>query len=251
MSYSTILYCCIAFVLQASYALESPTSTSISRTRSLAEVRQGAELAAKAGCYEEAYETLEAYLNSTENEISSSVSILPQAFYGIISLTLLLFWRKRKDEMMTLRNSTSIPPDNNCASALANASGQEAKPLEKDPGLSPGSPFLRQAKRIILEHLEEESFGIAELSAALCLSRSQLHRKIKAETALSPSIFMRKIRLAKAKELLIVKAGNISEIAFMIGMPNLAHFSRSFKAEFGHPPSQVLLKGVNSRQGSE
>lgn len=105
--------------------------------------------------------------------------------------------------------------------------------------------FSIKVKEVILMHLEEESFGIAELSQALHLSRSQLHRKIKAELGITPSLFLRKVRLQEAKSLLEAEEGNISEIAFSVGMVNLAYFSRSFKAEFGYPPSKVRIKRKN------
>lgn len=101
------------------------------------------------------------------------------------------------------------------------------------------SAFCQQVKAMVLANLENESFGVAELSQALYLSRSQLHRKIKAQTGLSPSVFMRKIRLHEAKRLLEAELGNITEVAFSVGMINLAYFSRSFKAEFGYSPSQL------------
>jgi len=34
--------------------------------------------------------------------------------------------------------------------------------------------------------------------------------------------------------------GNISEIAYSVGFPSPAYFSRCFKEEFGHSPSDIL-----------
>ena len=262
MSYSTII-CCITLVLQASslharvpYYLEIPANNAINKLPSLAKVHQEAEQAASAGCYQEAYEILKADLTATENnEIFtahySTEPSLPPGLYGIFSLILLLFLRSRQYEMMFSGNSDPILSSNAAACALSTDPDPETKAPKRDSGLSLGSHFLCQTRMVILEHIDEESFGIAELSKMLCISRSQLHRKIKAETSYSPSVFMRKIRLEEAAKLLDVKAGNISEVAFMVGMPNLAHFSRSFKAEFGYPPSRLLSKEVNSRRGSE
>lgn len=263
MSYSTILYCCITLVLPASslyvpvpYHPETSVHNAFHTLPALAEVRQEAEQAAKAGCYQDAYEIAKIYLNASEDEIAftaptSTKPVLSHAFYSILILTLLLFWRSRQHETMASWNNNPIQSKNNARSVLSDVPDVVPKYPEEDPELSLDSHFLYQTKRVILEHLEEESFGVAELSKALCLSRSQLHRKIKAESSHSPSVFMRKVRLAKAEKLLSVKAGNISEVAFMVGMPNLAHFSRSFKAEFGYPPSRLLSKGFNSRRGSE
>jgi len=69
-----------------------------------------------------------------------------------------------------------------------------------------------------------------------------LHRKIKAITDQSPSVFVRTLRLQHAYRLLEQRAGNISEVAFQVGIPNLAYFSRSFSEQFGFPPSELLHK---------
>lgn len=100
--------------------------------------------------------------------------------------------------------------------------------------------FLAQLQGVILHHLDQESFSIVDLATEMQLSRGQLHRKVKAFTAQSPSVFMRSIRLQEARRLLVAKAGNTSEVAFSVGIPNLAYFSRVFKEEFGFPPSHLL-----------
>ncbi|MCB0383555.1 MAG: DNA-binding response regulator, partial [Psychroserpens sp.] len=62
--------------------------------------------------------------------------------------------------------------------------------------------FLNHVIRVIHEHLEDSSFNATELSKALAMSDSQLYRKLKAISNLSTSIFIRKVRLEKSKELL-------------------------------------------------
>ena len=72
------------------------------------------------------------------------------------------------------------------------------------------------------------------------MSRSQLHRKIKALTGKSPSLYLRSVRLTKAKKMIEEKAGNISEIAYTVGFSSPIYFSRCFKDEFGYPPSDLV-----------
>lgn len=99
--------------------------------------------------------------------------------------------------------------------------------------------FLKKVQDIVLKNLDNDVFSIEWLGREVAMSRSQLHRKIKALTDQSPSVFVRTLRLQHAYQLLSQKKGNISEIAHEVGMPNLAHFSRSFKEQFGVSPSQV------------
>ena len=65
----------------------------------------------------------------------------------------------------------------------------------------------------------------------------QLFRKMRALIGISPSAFIRDYRLDRAKELLQTTDQNVSEVAFKVGYKNLAHFSKSFQAKYGHPPS--------------
>lgn len=71
----------------------------------------------------------------------------------------------------------------------------------------------------------------------MSLSRTHLHRKIKAATNLSTSLFIRKVRLEKARQLLEETDHNISEIAYLTGNKSLQNFSKYFIKQFGISPS--------------
>ncbi|MFO7826423.1 MAG: AraC family transcriptional regulator [Cyclobacterium sp.] len=108
----------------------------------------------------------------------------------------------------------------------------------KSMGINPNKlSFLGKADRAILEHLEEEDFSVNHLADAVCLSRSQVHRKIKTMTGYSASIYIRMIRLKKAKELLTIEELTISEIAYRVGFKSPAYFSQIFKKTFGKSPT--------------
>jgi AraC-like DNA-binding protein len=61
----------------------------------------------------------------------------------------------------------------------------------------------------------------------------------KAMTNQSPNQIIRGMRLLRDKELLEKKAGNASEVAFMVGSNSLAYFSKCYRDWFGVPPSAV------------
>ncbi|MEM1320859.1 MAG: ATP-binding protein [Bacteroidota bacterium] len=100
--------------------------------------------------------------------------------------------------------------------------------------------FLTNLLQAIEQHMSDEGFGVEQLSQAAGMSRSQLHRKLKALTGQSPSSFMRSIRLQRAYQLLEKEAGTASEIAFQVGFSNANYFFKSFKNQFGITPGQVL-----------
>ena len=65
--------------------------------------------------------------------------------------------------------------------------------------------FIKKVTLVIEEHLSEESFGVSELANEIGMSRSNLLRKIQKHEGLSVSLFIRKIRLEHAMELILEK----------------------------------------------
>ncbi len=100
--------------------------------------------------------------------------------------------------------------------------------------------FLIRAKSIIEDHLSDETFDIPRFSEKMYLSRTQLHRKLKALVNQSATEFIRAIRLHHAARLLEHKTGNISEIALEVGFSNPAYFAECFKKQFGLLPSEFI-----------
>ena len=98
--------------------------------------------------------------------------------------------------------------------------------------------FLAKVEGIILENLEDEDFSADQLGEAIHLSRSQVHRKIKALTGKSTSIYIRLIRLQKAKELLASEDLTVSEVAYRVGFKTPVYFSQIFKKTFGESPTE-------------
>lgn len=98
--------------------------------------------------------------------------------------------------------------------------------------------FIVKLKSYIEAHLKEETLTVETMAAELAMSREQCYRKLMALTGLSPSAFIRKLRLQKAAQLLTAKWGPVSQIAYEAGFENLSYFSKAFKEEFGKLPSE-------------
>jgi len=99
--------------------------------------------------------------------------------------------------------------------------------------------FIQTVQDTIEVNINDENFGIKELCKAICLSRSQLHNKIKAKTGLSTSIYIRSIRLKKAKYLLENTDFNVSEVAYEVGFKDPSYFSRLYSNKYGITPNKV------------
>ena len=100
--------------------------------------------------------------------------------------------------------------------------------------------FLQKVNQIIDANLHNSEFGVNELCDELKISRSTLHRKVKAVSEKSVSEFIRELRLKKAYELLQLRSGTVSEIAFMVGFESDSYFNRCFREFYGYSPGEVL-----------
>lgn len=108
--------------------------------------------------------------------------------------------------------------------------------------------ILERVEKIIENNLENASFSIDFLCKQMGVSRSYLHRVIKEQTGLSTSLFIRKIRLEKARELLLLTDHNISQISYMTGINSPQNFSKYFAEQYGDSPSNYRRK--NTSQGN-
>ena len=99
--------------------------------------------------------------------------------------------------------------------------------------------FLHHVREAVEANLEDEGFSVVELGQQIGMSRSQLHRKLSALTGFSPNEVIRNMRLERAKQLLVIKAGNAAEIAYRCGFSSPTYFTKCFKEYFGKLPSEV------------
>ncbi len=104
---------------------------------------------------------------------------------------------------------------------------------------NPEAKFLQKAIKIIHTELDNGLFDSKSLARSLHLSDSQLYRKLKAISGKSSAVFIRSVRLQKAKELIQTTNKNIAEIAYDVGFNDPSWFSRAFKEEFGFAPNTL------------
>ncbi|MEO9893870.1 ATP-binding protein [Aurantibacter sp.] len=109
----------------------------------------------------------------------------------------------------------------------------------KEPVEHPQTKFLQRIIKNIHENLENSDFGSVQLAENMGLSESQIYRKLKTITDKSTAIFIRLVRLQKAKELILTTDKSVSEIAYETGFNDPSWFSRAFKKEFHSAPSEI------------
>jgi len=99
---------------------------------------------------------------------------------------------------------------------------------------------MYKVMEVIEKHISEEEFSIEEFGNEVGMSRTQFHRKFKAITGKPASMFLRSLRLARAKKMIEEQQGNISEIAYSVGFSSPSYFAKCFREEFGYPPSDLV-----------
>lgn len=102
--------------------------------------------------------------------------------------------------------------------------------------------FLQKVQQLIEDHLQEEDFSVEQLSQLLFMDTSNLYRKVKALTGLSPGQYISSLRLWRAKKLLRETSESILSIALSCGFNSSGYFSRVFKKDTGMTPSAYRKK---------
>ena len=97
--------------------------------------------------------------------------------------------------------------------------------------------FLEDVRRIVEAELHDRHFSVERLAEELHMSPRTLRRKLQALTRLSPSGYIRSMRLERAAQLLAQQAGRVSEVAHAVGFHSAPHFSRLFQQIYGVAPS--------------
>lgn len=106
-----------------------------------------------------------------------------------------------------------------------------------DAALSRIGVVIHWLRRNFAEPLRVEA--LAEMAA---LSSSAFHRHFKAVTALSPLQYQKRIRLLRARALLIAGEGTATSVAFDVGYESATQFSREYARFFGLPPTTDIAQ---------
>ena len=96
--------------------------------------------------------------------------------------------------------------------------------------------FLQKLENLIEDNISDEKFGVPEMQSGLAMSKTQLHRKMKAIIDQAPGEFLRNYRLKRAAQLILGKSDSVTQIAYSVGFSNLSYFTKCFKRPFWcHP----------------
>ena len=97
--------------------------------------------------------------------------------------------------------------------------------------------WLEDLEHLIMKEMGKSIFSNDYLADLLSISRNILYAKIKQLTGLTPTKYVRLIRLQKAKTLL-EQGRSVKEVSYEVGFQKPEYFSKIYKKEFGKFPSE-------------
>lgn len=92
----------------------------------------------------------------------------------------------------------------------------------------------------IMQNKYAEKLDVEQLANKAHLSTSAFHRAFKEITSDSPLQYLKKIRLTKAKDLIVQESMKAYMAAEKVGYESSSQFSREFKRYFGQSPAEMM-----------
>jgi len=96
--------------------------------------------------------------------------------------------------------------------------------------------FLQKINSNLLDFISDPNHDMDRLCKSVGMSKATLYRKIESATGMSPSRYIKHVKLNMACKLLTDTDMTITEIASETGFSSIGHFSNSFKEAFGVSP---------------
>lgn len=98
---------------------------------------------------------------------------------------------------------------------------------------------IAQAVYIMKENITK-NITIGEIAYKLNMSVPNFSNRFKKITSISPNEYLKNLKLAKAKELLITKS--VTEVSYDLGYDNISYFIKLFKDKYGMTPKKFQTK---------
>ncbi len=95
---------------------------------------------------------------------------------------------------------------------------------------------LQKILAYMAERLSEE-MAVAELAGACGMSESHFSREFHKSVGMPPHQYLMKLRIERARELLLDGEARIIDVALELGFTNASHFARAFARRYGVAPA--------------
>ena len=117
-----------------------------------------------------------------------------------------------------------------------------AQQVAEESNSSSDLEFLERLKAVVEQHVGDEDFSVQSLSEMMAMDRTVLYRRMHTVTGVSPSVFVKNIRMDIASRLLLDTDLSVCDIAIKTGFSSTKYFSAAFKEACGVTPSEFRAK---------
>ncbi len=97
--------------------------------------------------------------------------------------------------------------------------------------------MITRARQFIQEH-QDEDISLGQVAKAVNASSFYFCKMFKKVTGINFTDYLSRLRIEKAKNLLLNPNLRVSEIAYEVGFQSLTHFNRVFKKIIGESPTE-------------
>jgi len=109
------------------------------------------------------------------------------------------------------------------------------------------SEYVETARSIMRMHVED-SIEVGDIALEIGISYQRLLDLFQDYTGLTPYQYFLKLRIHRAKELLLDRSLSIKEVATQMNFDNQYYFSRLFRKKTGMPPSEWRIMGYDDSE---
>jgi len=99
--------------------------------------------------------------------------------------------------------------------------------------------FVKMINEKLEKRYSDASVLVEDLADSLAMSERQIFRKLKSTLDMTPTEYLRRFRLEKAKEQL-KKGCSATNTAFDVGFSSQSYFAKCFKAQYGLSPTEYI-----------
>ncbi len=103
---------------------------------------------------------------------------------------------------------------------------------------NPDEELMTNLMAYIERRIGDESLRIDDMAEAVGMGRTVFYGKIKELVGVSPSDFLKQVRMQRAQQLIMRSKKTFSEIAYSVGFTDPKYFTKCFKKETGKTPSE-------------
>jgi signal transduction histidine kinase/DNA-binding response OmpR family regulator/ligand-binding sensor domain-containing protein len=100
--------------------------------------------------------------------------------------------------------------------------------------------FMKRLLEVAEANIANAEFSRDDFASAMNVSPSLLYKKVKSLSNLSPSDFIKIVRLDHAQELLQTRKYTVTEVSELCGFTSAGYFGTVFRRHFGKLPTEIL-----------